>query len=200
MPGDICLHNAMKIILASASPRRKELLAYLGYSFEVLTSAVDEEILSGETPEEYVARVSREKCLSVFHANTDAIVLAGDTSVVVDSKILGKPENRLQAKEMISLLSGRSHYVYSAFSIMGPKLKEVLSGFVSTEVIFRRLTEGEIDSYITTDEPYDKAGGYAIQGIAGKFIPEIRGSVSGVIGLPLSEVDESLRKAVELHS
>ena len=190
----------MKLILASASPRRKELLEFLGYPFEVKISCVNEDTLPQESPPEYVARVSRDKCLSVFRENPDAIVLSGDTSVVLDSRILGKPENRDQAREMISALSGRSHLVYSAFSIMGPSLAEVISECITTEVIFRKLAEEEIDSYVTTDEPYDKAGGYAIQGIAGKFIPEIRGSVSSVIGLPLSEVDEALRKVMAFHS
>lgn len=203
MPEGICLPKwirckIMKLILASASPRRKELLAYLGYAFEVSVPSVDENILDGEDPETYVSRVSQAKCFAIFTQNQDAVVLSGDTSVVLDGRILGKPADKEEARNMMRALSGKTHQVYSAFSILAPGLSSPISRVVSTDVVFKTVSKEEIEQYIETSEPYDKAGGYAIQGIAGKFIPEIRGSVSSVIGLPLYEVDEALKKVISV--
>ncbi len=186
----------MKLILASASPRRKELLEYLGYEFTVKVPSVNENTRPAELPEDYVSRVSKDKCMAVYQEYSDHVVLGGDTSVVLGSKILGKPGDKDQAREMMRDLSGKSHQVLSAFCIMAPVLPCAISRVVSTEVRFRELGDDEIEAYIETPEPYDKAGGYAIQGIAAKFIPEIRGSVTNVVGLALCEVDEELKKVM----
>lgn len=189
----------MKLILASASPRRKELLKYLSYPFEVRVSSVNEDIIEAEKPKDYVSRVSKEKCLSIYDIVSDElteafIVLSADTSVVIDDLILGKPSTKDEARVMLRKLSGRKHEVMTAYTIKSSILNEAISEIVSTEVYFRDLNELEIEDYISTTEPYDKAGGYAIQGIASKFIPHIKGSYTNVIGLPLSEVDEELKR------
>ncbi|MGR8931170.1 MAG: Maf family protein [Gammaproteobacteria bacterium] len=181
-----------QIILASASPRRSELLNQIGIRHWVKAVDLDETPWSHESPPAYVERVASEKaaaCRAMLDSRLP--VLAADTSVVCDGQILGKPENLDDAVRMLSLLSGRSHQVYSAISLRGDGHWQALS---VSEVWFRPLTKAEIFAYWRTGEPCDKAGAYAIQGLASVFIESITGSFSGVMGLPLFETAQLLAK------
>lgn len=178
------------IVLASASPRRSELLARLGIRFHVEPSHIDEEPLPDETPEEHVVRLSREKAREV--AQRESVpgrwFIGSDTIVLRDDTILGKPRDVLDAAEMLRSLSGRSHRVLSGYAVYDRQTDTDVSGVVSTSVRFKELTEQEIAGYIATGEPLDKAGAYAIQGIGAFMVPGIEGSYTNVVGLPLCEV------------
>lgn len=182
-----------QLILASASPRRKELLAQLGIQCFVKAVDIDETPLPNELPLDYVQRVAAEKsaaCLALYDG--DLPILAADTSVVLNNQIMGKPQNQQHAQEMLQQLSGTTHQVYSAIS-----LRRDLNHWEAvniTEVTFRKLTLAEIAAYWQTGEPCDKAGGYAIQGLGSIFIEKISGSFSGVMGLPLFETAQLLEK------
>ncbi len=174
------------LVLASASPRRLELLAQLGLTpDQVLAPDVDETPLRGELPRVYARRIARAKALAVAHILPDYRVLAADTVVCVGRRILPKAETEVQARACLALLSGRRHRVLTAVVVaVDGKLREKL---VETVVIFARLSKVEIDAYVAGGEWRGKAGGYAIQGQAARFIPTIAGSYSGVVGLPLHE-------------
>ncbi len=182
-------------ILASASPRRKELLGELIQDFEVITSEVDEKPLEGESPEAHVLRLSREKALEISRGNPGRWVLGADTVVIIDGKMLGKPRTPGEAKQMLGMLSGREHRVITGFAIVKGGEGVIVNDAVESSVIFKDISRDEMDWYIRTSEPYDKAGGYAVQGKASFFIKEIRGSYTNVIGLPLCEVVTALKKA-----
>jgi septum formation protein len=174
-----------QVILASASPRRLKLLKQIGIEAVVYPMNIDETPRIAEAPEAYVQRIAAEKSrLCVLSIHSDLPKLAADTVVVVEGRILGKPKNKEDAFAMLSSLSGCTHQVYSAVSLRGRKHGQALN---ITEVTFRPLTETEIRQYLQTGEPADKAGGYAIQGFASGFIENIKGSYSGVMGLPLFE-------------
>ena len=181
-----------RFILASASPRRSELLKLMGLDFDVIPGSVDEAFLSAETPREHVLRLSEEKALFVARCHPDAWVLGADTIVVVAGEILGKPGSPAEAKGMLKKLSGREHEVFTGFSIVrqdrGSRIREV----VGSSVLFREIADDEMAWYTGTEEPYDKAGAYAVQGMGGCFIREIRGSCTNVMGLPLCERSESV--------
>ncbi len=182
-----------QLILASASPRRSELLKQIGIQHSIMAVDIDETPLPGETPTAYVERVAAEKsalCHSKVGGNLP--VLAADTSVICDGRILGKPDDLQHAIEMLSHLSGRSHQVYSAVSLRGEQHWQALS---ISEVRFRPLSHQEIVAYWQTGEPTDKAGAYAIQGLGSVFIESMVGSFSGVMGLPLFETAQLLSLA-----
>lgn len=181
-----------RLVLASASPRRRELLAQLGVPFDVVVSDVPETAQPGESPEEFGLRVARDKAAEVACSCPDALVLAADTVVVSDGVIFGKPRDRADARRMLQALSGRTHEVLTAVVLRHPRgpLEELL---VRTAVEFRPLAAPEIDDYLDSDEPYDKAGAYAVQGLARRFVVQVRGSYTNVVGLPLDEVRELLR-------
>lgn len=183
------------IVLASASPRRQQLLHQIGVPHEVKPADVDETPLYGELPREYVQRVANSKALAVFAQQPEAIILAADTTVVVDDHILGKPESADHARRMLMQLSGRSHQVMTALSLVraGPREPERQQCLVTTEVTFMPLSDAEINRYINTHEPFGKAGGYAIQGFAAAFVESIHGSYSNVVGLPLAETADCLQ-------
>lgn len=186
-----------QLILASASPRRKELLAQLGIKCFVKSVDIDETPLPNELPLDYVQRVAAEKsaaCLALYDG--DLPILAADTSVVLENKIMGKPENQQHAQEMLLQLSGTTHQVYSSISLRSAKLGGLQhwEAVNITDVTFRKLTLAEIAAYWQTGEPCDKAGGYAIQGLGSIFIEKISGSFSGVMGLPLFETAQLLEK------
>ncbi len=187
-----------QLILASSSPRRKELLDQIGVRYIVHPVDIDETPKQVEIAKEYVIRVAAEKskvCLDTV--NSSLPILAADTSVVVDEQVLGKPENEAHAKYMMKQLSGRTHTVYSAVSLRVSDLESEIKHFQAlslTEVSFRKITSAEIKAYWKTGEPQGKAGGYAIQGLASVFIKSINGSFSGVVGLPLFETAELLSK------
>ncbi len=189
-----------QIILASASPRRKELLAQINVTVLIHPVDLDETPLPNEQPLAYVQRIASEKsalCAATLNTksaailNSDLPVLAADTAVVIDNRILGKPKDQKDGITMLSLLSGRTHQVYTALSLRGTQHWQAVS---ITDVTFRNLTEVEILAYWNTGEPSDKAGGYAIQGQASLFVASINGSYSGVMGLPLFETAELLAK------
>lgn len=181
----MCIESPI-LYLASASPRRRELLEQIGVPVQVVRCAVDEQVLPGELPEQYVQRVTRAKVLAgVAQAPLDAVVLAADTAVVLDGQILGKPADREHAMRMLRALSGREHQVMTAVAVM--RGAEVQLQLVATQVRFRPLTEAQMAAYWETGEPVDKAGGYGIQGLGAVFVEHVSGSYSAVVGLPLME-------------
>ncbi|MGC4117842.1 MAG: Maf family protein [Myxococcales bacterium] len=181
------------LILASSSPRRRALLGQLGIALEVVPPEVDESVLPGEAPTAFVVRVSRLKAQAVASRHSGRVVLAADTAVVCSGRIFGKPADEGDAVRMLRELSGREHEVVSGVSVVAPGLDE---GFaVSTKVRFRVLTDREIDWYVQTREPMDKAGAYAIQERGGAFVEAISGSYSNVVGLPLGESLAALARA-----
>ncbi|MCF7971330.1 MAG: Maf family protein [Methylococcaceae bacterium] len=178
------------LILASASPRRSELLKQLGLAHTIHIADVDETPLANEKPADYVLRVAHEKSLAVQQqCAQDSVILAADTSVVLGDTLMGKPDNLAHAQSMLSRLSGTTHQVYSAVSLRGRSIQQVLS---VSNVTFRTLSEQEIINYWHTGEPADKAGAYAVQGLASIFIQSIQGSFSGIMGLPLFETAQIL--------
>lgn len=177
----------MRIVLASASPRRRELLAQLGFVFEVVPANLDESVAPDELPVDYVGRLAREKAGAV----EGDLVIAADTTVDVDGRILGKPADADDAKAMLRLLSGRPHHVHTGVAVR--RGSAVASAVTTTWVTFAALDEAAIDWYVATGEPFDKAGAYAIQGAGGVFVESVTGSVSGVIGLPLATLVELCR-------
>jgi septum formation protein len=181
------------LILASASPRRRDLLAAQGVRFEVVPSAVDETPLPGEPPEAFAQRLAREKACDVARQRPGRCVLAADTVVIAGATLFGKPAGRDDARRMLRALSGRTHRVLTAVALVDGD-GHILETAVESEVEFRQLTAGEIEAYLDSDEPFDKAGAYAIQGLAQKFVTGVRGSYSNVIGLPMDEVLELLRR------
>jgi septum formation protein len=184
-----------RIVLASASPRRRELLRQVGVSFRVVVSTADETALPGEAPAAYVARVARDKACEVLAREGNGLpVLGADTAVVLDDCILGKPANRAGAIGMLRRLSGRTHEVYSAAALVGAG-RPVLECLNVTRVTFAELGLDWIESYCDSGDPMDKAGAYGVQGRAAEKITRIEGSFSGVMGLPLYETCQLLRQA-----
>jgi len=181
--------------LASMSPRRSELLRQIGVVHSIIKVDIDETPHRGEQPKEYVIRLAREKALAgqiELDDNKHGLVLAADTSVVVDNQILGKPKDREQALEMMQLLSNRSHWVYSGVALAGDAIGHEIS---ESLVTFREVSREEAAAYWDSGEPADKAGGYGIQGVGSIFISRIEGSFSGVMGLPLFETTQLLMQA-----
>jgi septum formation protein len=183
------------LILASASPRRIELLERVGLAFRVMPSGLEEAARPGESPEERVLRLSAAKAEALARRHPEAWVLGADTIVVIDGRVLGKPADPGEAKEMLRTLSGREHTVYTGFSVLAGGGRRAVTRAVASTVLFKPIPEEEMDWYVRSDEPYDKAGGYAVQGMGAFFIREIRGSYTNVMGLPLCEVIEVLREA-----
>ena len=182
-----------KLILASGSPRRRELLDRLGVAFDVITRNVDESIIAGESPSELVQRLSKLKAMAVASDHNDAVILAADTVVALDGKIMGKPHDRDEAFSFLSTLNGRTHEVFSGICVIN-------KGIPSSEVVCTRVTFGHFDeeilkAYIATGEGDDKAGAYAIQGQGAFLISTILGSPTNVIGLPMQELTKLLIKA-----
>lgn len=187
--------TALQIYLASASPRRRELLRQIGVSYRLLPVAVDETPLPEEIPAAYVARLAQAKAqtgLQILGRRKPYPVLGADTAVVIDGIILGKPNHRQEGLAMLALLSGREHQVLSAVALA--TAIRVTVKVQESRVRFRQLTVAECEAYWNSGEPLDKAGGYAIQGRAAAFIAELHGSYSGVMGLPLFETAELLRQ------
>ena len=181
------------VYLASASPRRSELLRQIGVRFTVRAAAIAEDQLRGETPEAYVARLAAAKAEAVWAAVGDSCpVLGADTAVVLDGAVLGKPADAAEAAAMLERLSGRAHRVLTAVALRhAGGLETRLS---ESEVRFRATTADERLAYCRTGEPFDKAGGYGIQGHAAVFVEELKGSYSGVVGLPLHETAALLKR------
>jgi len=182
-----------KLILASASPRRAELLEQIGLRFRVQPADIDETVHPGESPERYAERLAREKALMVAGQSRGKLVIGSDTTVVLAGDILGKPANSQEAEAMLRRLSGNQHQVMTAVALASGD--QCQSRLVLTDVRFRELALSEIRAYIASGESMDKAGGYGIQGLGGIFVSELRGSYSSVVGLPLQETATLLADA-----
>jgi len=183
----------MKLILASASPRRAEILRDAGYHFTVLSSAIDETPYPEESPEDLVRRLAQTKAdLAAARAVGPAILIAADTEVVLDGHVFGKPRSSEDARRMLEKLSGRTHTVLTGVALVRLPNLERLSFVESTLVEFASLSDEEIRRYLSTGEPHDKAGGYAIQGYAARYIPRIEGCYFNVVGLPLARLQHAL--------
>ncbi|MEI7816912.1 MAG: Maf family nucleotide pyrophosphatase [Desulfuromonadales bacterium] len=181
------------IVLASASPRRTELMTLAGIEFSVVPADICEDVLPGEIPVDHVMRLSHEKAEAVATFHSARFFVGADTIVVLDGAILGKPVDAADALRMLSALSGRDHEVITGFTVLDKARGAHISRSVSTEVTFKPLTKKEIAAYIATGCPMDKAGAYAIQGGAVHFVRSIKGSYTNVIGLPMTELYEVLQ-------
>ena len=187
----------MRLVLASASPRRADLLRAAGYAFEALAVDLDERLHPGESPERYVARLAREKSAAAMHLAPqmqDVVVLGADTTVVVDGEILGKPLDDRDGERMLRKLSGRRHEVLTGVSLRTSS--EEWGRVETTGVYMTELSTADISWYVASREGCDKAGGYAVQGLASRFIARIEGSYSNVVGLPVATVELLLREVV----
>lgn len=180
----------MRLILASGSPRRADLLRSAGIEFDVCVTQVDEQVLPGETPTQYVRRLAAAKSAAVAKDHPRTLVLGADTIVVVDGQILGKPEDELEAERMLRRLAGRAHEVLTGVSLR--RGTREACRVVSTTVHFVELTDAEIEWYAASGEGGDKAGAYAAQGLGSRFVSRIEGSYTNVVGLPMSVVYEML--------
>ncbi len=183
-----------ELILASGSPRRKELLAALGLDFVVIPSTVAEPNYDGRDPAKYANELAETKALYVARQLRSGLVIGADTIVVLDGEVLGKPDSAAHAVDMLSRLSGRSHTVYTGLAVIDAATGELEQEVVATEVKFRHLTAAEIDLYVRSGEPMDKAGAYGIQGLGAVFIQSIQGCYYNVVGLPLSALDQLLKR------
>lgn len=185
------------IYLASGSPRRRELIGLLNYQCDILRPSVIEEWVFGETPQQYVQRLAIEKSQAgVAIAPYDYPVLGADTIVVLHQNILEKPRDKQHAAEILALLSGQTHQVMTAIAVSNSK--QLLSQLIVTDVTFRDLSKLEIQDYIASGEPMDKAGAYGIQGLGGRFVRKINGSYHAVVGLPLVETEELIERFLAL--
>ena len=201
MTSDVASGFSRTIVLASRSPRRAELLAAAGISFEVRAADIDETPHVNEAPEAYVERLAIEKARAVFALLNDqpegwsprhVLVLGADTTVVIDGLILGKPETDAEATDMLRRLRGRVHDVFTGVAVVGES--GVRSAVERTRVWFEAMTDEDISWYVASGEPVDRAGAYAIQGLASRFIPRIEGSYSNVVGLPVAVVSSILNQ------
>ena len=180
------------LVLASGSPRRRELLGQMGFSdFEVLPAKGEESAPEGLSPDRLVEQLALQKAREVFALRGDCTVIGADTVVVLDGKVLGKPADEMDAVRMLTALSGRSHEVYTGMAVLSGD--QLLTHAECTQVEFRAMTRAEIDAYVATGEPMDKAGAYGIQGKACVFIKGIRGDYYNVVGLPVCALHEMLR-------
>lgn len=184
-----------KLILASKSPRRKELLSLLKIPFEIVSADIDEKINENNDLRKEIEKLSYQKANAVFVNNRDAIVIGSDTIVRINNQVLGKPKSKQQAKQMLQTLSNNTHEVITAVSIIKDNNIETFSKIA--KVTFYELTDKEIGDYIDTNEPMDKAGAYAIQGIGSKFVKSINGDFYTIMGLPIGELYHRIQKYLE---
>ena len=191
----LLLKKMARIILASSSPRRKELLEQVGLKFEIFSPDIDESVCIGESADHYVQRLAQQKAQAILAQFPDAIVIAADTSLVLDHKIIGKPESKQHAFEIWTALSDRQHDVLSGVCVLSSQCdpNTIQSMVVRTKVYFQKLSQLDMEQYWATGEPIGKAGAYAIQGYASQFIQRIEGSYSNVVGLPLYETLQLLK-------
>lgn len=184
----------MRFILASTSPRRRELLASIGAEFDVLPSHVPEEHRPGEAPEEYVARLSREKANAVAVQHPSRWVIAADTTVLLGDQLLEKPVDKADAARMLALIAGKTHIVYTGVTLQNTGLEIRDTRVAESEVRILPLSQSDVEWYVATGEPLDKAGAYAVQGAGAMFIDSIHGSYTNVVGLPLALLFQMMRK------
>ena len=183
-----------EIILASASPRRKELLEKLGFKFTVEAGNCEEDINSELEPHELVRQLSILKAKSVASGYKNAIVIAADTIGLIGNKILGKPHTENEACKMLNAINGKPHTVITSFTVLDTATNKILTNTVDTKVYIKKLTHSEIDAYVKTGEPLDKAGAYAIQGLGAVIVEKIEGDYYNVMGLPLNSLVETLKE------
>jgi len=188
------MRDQRQMILASASPRRKELLTLTGLKFRVDVSDYEEELHHRMPPHDLAKFLSREKAKAVSAKYRDAVVIAADTFIVFRGSLLGKPHTEEEAKRMLEMLNGKSHSVITGFTVFDTANRKRISRSVETRVFFKKLTPAEIDAYVRTGEPLDKAGAYAVQGLGSVIVRKIEGDYFNVIGLPLSALMDSLKK------
>ena len=189
------LNRNSRLVLASKSPRRRQLLEQVGLTVTVIPSDYSEESAELQEPGRYARALAEGKARAVGCQYPDDWVIGADTIVVVADQILGKPVSEEEARAMLNLLSGRSHEVYTGWCIHRLKLDYLFSETIRTEVLFKQLSAAEIEWYIKSGEPFDKAGGYGIQALGALLVKEIRGSYSNVVGLPICEVVDHLTKS-----
>jgi len=183
------------VFLASKSPRRKKMLEMMGIDFGILSIDMHEEIIETQSPESNVRRIASDKCNLALNQIENGIVITADTIVVVDNKIIGKPFDKIDAEKILRILSGRSHYVFTGFSIASKTNNKRITDCVKTKVTFKELSTKEINDYIDTGSPMDKAGAYGIQDDFGAvFVEKINGCYYNVIGLPVSKIYQALNK------
>jgi septum formation protein len=183
-----------RFILASTSPRRSELLKQVGFDFDVIPSRIEEDFVKEESPKKHVLRLAEAKALEVGRQYPDRWVIAADTVVYIDHSILGKPKDQEEAMKMLRRLSGKEHRVLTGFSVQHLQKEKGEREAVQTAVRVKKLASAEMEWYVQTGEPFDKAGGYAIQGIGSFMIESIRGSYTNVVGLPLCELIQMLSR------
>lgn len=185
------------VYLASKSPRRKKLLSQLNINFKVINIHIDESSKNGELPSGMVKRLSKEKMEKARKKVNDGIIITADTIVVIDNKILGKPKDKKDAEKILKKLSGKTHTVYTGFSVFNTSNNKCITDYEKTNVTFRKLEQDEIKNYIESGTPMDKAGAYGIQDDFGAvFIKKIDGDYYNVVGLPLSSLYDSLKKII----
>ncbi len=182
------------LILASKSPRRSELLRQIGIEFEVVPAGVSEDFILGESPQEHVIRLAQTKAEDVSGNYPERWVVAADTVVCINDSVLGKPRDQREAMQMLRRLSGQEHWVWTGFAVSHLAKRKDGKGAVQTAVKMKELTPEEMEWYVRTEEPYDKAGGYAIQGLGSFMIESIRGSYTNVVGLPVCELVQMLQR------
>ena len=187
-------HDRIRLILASKSPRRSELLEQAGLTFSVIPSNFDESTVAMAAPDVYVRLLAESKAVDISEKHPESWVIGADTVVLIDHKVLGKPSSKEEARQMLKRLSGKTHQVLTGYCICHKKEDRLFSETVTTEVRFKSLTDAEINWYIQTGEPFDKAGAYAIQGIGTILVKSIKGSYTNVVGLPVCEVISFLIK------
>lgn len=186
----------MRIILASTSPRRKELMEKIGIPFEIKPSSYQEDMSIDKNPRELVKKLSYNKAKAIVNDHSDSIIIGADTIVVINDKIMGKPKSEQDAANMLKNLSNKPHSVFTGFTIINTKNKQTITKAVETKIYFKELSDKQIKEYIATKEPMDKAGAYAIQGRASKFIEKIEGSYYNVMGLPIDELKKDLENII----
>jgi septum formation protein len=187
-------HDGSRLILASKSPRRSDLLEQAGLTFSVIPSDFDESTVAMSDPDSYVIALAESKALDISEKHPASWVIGADTIVLIDRKILGKPGSQEEARDMLQRLSGKTHQVLTGYCICCKMKNRFFSETVKTDVRFKKLSDAEIEWYIQTDEPFDKAGAYAIQGLGTCLVKSINGSYTNVVGLPVCEVIEYLTK------
>jgi len=189
----------MNIILASASPRRKEILENANVKFDVVKSTIDEVILDQELPSQVVMRLAFEKCMDIAYKNENDLVIGADTIVVLDDIILGKPKDKEDATSMIKKLSGKTHQVITGISLVNLNVNKKIIDYVVSNVKFKDLSEEDIKDYIQTNESLDKAGAYGIQGYGAMLVEEIQGDYFNIVGLPISRLSDLLKKHFSIN-
>ena len=187
-------HDRPRLILASKSSRRSDLLEQAGLTFSVIPSDFDESTVAMSDPDSYVIALAEYKAIDISEKHPDSWVIGADTIVLIDRKILGKPGSQEEARDMLQRLSGKTHQVLTGYCICCKKKNRFFSETIKTDVRFKKLSDAEIEWYIQTDEPFDKAGAYAIQGLGTFLVKRINGSYTNVVGLPVCEVIELLIK------